>query len=180
MAPRASAEELGGERSQSLPRRHFMTLLGVGSITAATGGSSVLFVQYSSPNVLYEPALFFNAGRPEDYDLGVSTRWVRKQKVWIVRTEEGIFALVAICTHLGCTPNWVPGEGVFHCPCHGSVFSVPGDVLKGPAPVPLYRAPIELNEAGEMIVGTGLLGYARAEQTNDEADRNGPRHLLNV
>lgn len=165
---------------ESLPRRNFFTLVGLGSITSATAGSGPLFVQYASPNVLFEPALSFDAGRPEEYEMGIDERWARKQKIWIVRTEKGIYALVAICTHLGCTPTWGAQEQGVHCPCHGSTFSLDGDVREGPAPTPLYRAPIRLDEQGHLIVGTGLLGYGRAEQENEEPARSGPNYLLKV
>ena len=68
-------------------------------------------------------------------------------------------AISMVCTHLGCTANWKPDcapnhpEGVISCPCHGSVFSRRGDVLKGPAPRALDRFRMTLEE-GELIVDT--------------------------
>lgn len=62
--------------------------------------------------------------------------------------------LVGICTHLGCSPSFVPElnaagvkqpwKGGFFCPCHGSQFDLAGRVYMGvPAPlnmeVPPYR-----------------------------------------
>lgn len=35
------------------------------------------------------------------------------------------------CTHRGCELN--VGGGIYSCPCHGSEFSVEGNVLEGPA-----------------------------------------------
>lgn len=58
--------------------------------------------------------------------------------------------LVGICTHLGCSPKYVPtlGElgpnwaGGFFCPCHGSTFDLSGRVMKGvPAPINLEVPP---------------------------------------
>ena len=63
-----------------------------------------------------------------------------------------IFIAVGICTHLGCSPLFMPDtfadkvEGVdsgFFCPCHGSSFDISGRVFQGvPAPsnlqIPLY------------------------------------------
>ncbi len=51
--------------------------------------------------------------------------------VFLVRDREGIFALRARCTHLGCKPIW--NGKIFHCPCHGSEFTMEGDVIHGPA-----------------------------------------------
>ncbi len=52
-------------------------------------------------------------------------------KVFLIRDEKGIFALRAKCTHLGCKPIW--NGKIFHCPCHGSEFTMEGDVIRGPA-----------------------------------------------
>jgi ubiquinol-cytochrome c reductase iron-sulfur subunit len=61
---------------------------------------------------------------------------------------------VGICTHLGCSPSYVPEaapqqydaewKGCFFCPCHGSRFDLAGRVFSGvPAPknleIPKYR-----------------------------------------
>ena len=49
------------------------------------------------------------------------------------------FALSTVCTHLGCTPNWLPVESKFKCPCHGSGFRMTGIHFEGPAPRPLGK-----------------------------------------
>ena len=49
-------------------------------------------------------------------------------------------ALLASCTHRGCQPDPV-GERLV-CPCHGSEFSLMGEVLEGPAERPLRRYPV--------------------------------------
>jgi menaquinol-cytochrome c reductase iron-sulfur subunit len=60
------------------------------------------------------------------------------QSVWIIRhsdTELSVFS--PVCTHLGCYFGWNQNAERFECPCHGSVFSIDGKVLGGPAPRPL-------------------------------------------
>jgi menaquinol-cytochrome c reductase iron-sulfur subunit len=47
------------------------------------------------------------------------------------------FILSPICTHLGCHVDWVPSANQFHCPCHGSVYTIDGLNVSGPAPLPL-------------------------------------------
>ncbi|WP_411359215.1 ubiquinol-cytochrome c reductase iron-sulfur subunit [Pseudidiomarina salilacus] len=66
------------------------------------------------------------------------------------RKEEFLVA-VGICTHLGCSPQFLDNsfdgyvEGVqagFFCPCHGSTFDIAGRVFKGvPAPLNLVVPP---------------------------------------
>ena len=47
------------------------------------------------------------------------------------------FILSPICTHLGCHVNWIQADNQFHCPCHGSVYTIDGLNVSGPAPLPL-------------------------------------------
>jgi Rieske Fe-S protein len=42
-------------------------------------------------------------------------------------------------------------SGVFHCPCHGSRFSLDGEALNGPAVLPLVRFGIRTAH-GRLIV----------------------------
>jgi glycine/D-amino acid oxidase-like deaminating enzyme/nitrite reductase/ring-hydroxylating ferredoxin subunit len=52
----------------------------------------------------------------------------------VYRNPQGeVHAVSARCTHLGCIVAWNPAETSWDCPCHGSRFSVDGDVLQGPA-----------------------------------------------
>src|SRR5690606_13616135 len=51
----------------------------------------------------------------------------------VTQSEQGLFALYGVCTHLGCLPKWVPTNGRFECPCHGSKFNLNGTYIEGPA-----------------------------------------------
>ena len=42
-----------------------------------------------------------------------------------------------VCTHAGCEVNYSSGAMNLLCPCHGSLFSLSGTVLRGPAIAPL-------------------------------------------
>lgn len=64
-----------------------------------------------------------------------------QHKLAVYRDEEGaLHAFSARCTHLGCVVAWNSAERSWDCPCHGSRFSVEGEVLHGPAPEPLEAA----------------------------------------
>ncbi|MCS7171080.1 MAG: ubiquinol-cytochrome c reductase iron-sulfur subunit [Aquificaceae bacterium] len=71
---------------------------------------------------------------------------------------QNTFALIAVCTHLGCVPLWKPqGEAefnypVFHCPCHGGFYSPWGDNVAGPPPRPLYIPPQTIKD-GKLVIG---------------------------
>jgi cytochrome b6-f complex iron-sulfur subunit len=120
---------------------------------AATAAGLTATVRFLFPNVLFEPPTRFKAGDPSTYSLGVDERWKEKFGVWIVRDTNSIYALVAVCVHLGCTPNWLQAQNKFKCPCHGSGYYVSGINFEGPAPRPLERAEIGVSpEDGQIIV----------------------------
>ncbi len=65
--------------------------------------------------------------------------------VWIVKhSSSEITVFSPICPHLGCHYDWQADGSEFICPCHGSVYSVTGKVLGGPAPRPLDTLPWKL------------------------------------
>jgi cytochrome b6-f complex iron-sulfur subunit len=136
-------------------RRGFLSTIGIAwtAFAAACGAGAVATTRFLFPNVLFEPPQTFKAGLPSEYLLGtVDNRFKEAFGVFIVRNEEGIYALKAICTHLGCTPNWLEAENKFKCPCHGSGFYRTGVNFEGPAPRPLERYRIVLAEDGQIII----------------------------
>lgn len=60
------------------------------------------------------------------------------------------------CTHLQCPIAAVPPSqgkpAFFACPCHGSQFFLNGNVKRGPAPIPLLRHVITVQN-GQVEVG---------------------------
>jgi cytochrome b6-f complex iron-sulfur subunit len=124
------------------------------SIFGAFSAVTVLAaIRSAFPRVLFTPPSTFKAGLPSDYAIGeVSEKYKKDQRVWIIRTEEGIYALFAKCTHLGCTPRWLAAENKFKCPCHGSGFYKTGVNFEGPAPRPLERLRITKAEDGQIVV----------------------------
>lgn len=140
---------------EPMTRRTFIKWLTLGWVAfgAVVAGYASLVVRYLFPNVLFEPKQSFRAGYPQDYVLGeVSERFKAQHGVWIVRDNEKIYALSTVCTHLGCTPNWLPNESKYKCPCHGSGFYKNGINFEGPAPRPLERFKITLADDGEIVV----------------------------
>jgi cytochrome b6-f complex iron-sulfur subunit len=115
------------------------------------------FARFMFPNILIEPPTRFKVGFPDSLAPGqVETKYIPQFGVWVVRYEfDGqpmIFALKSVCTHLGCTPNWLEAEQKFKCPCHGSGFYKDGVNFEGPAPRPLERYAVSLADDGQLLV----------------------------
>ncbi|GGS20988.1 hypothetical protein GCM10010269_69900 [Streptomyces humidus] len=68
------------------------------------------------------------------------------EKVVVVQPTAGTYkAFSAVCTHAGCAVKSV-NDGVIHCPCHNSNFSITdGSVKSGPARKPLPEVSIKVS-----------------------------------
>ena len=115
------------------------------------------FFRFFLPRTLFEPATSFKIGYPEEYGLGVDTKFQQKYRIWVDRTPDRIFVIYARCTHLGCTPDWKPSENKFKCPCHGSGYDSESINFEGPAPRPMDRAHIETAPDGQILVDVSRL-----------------------
>jgi cytochrome b6-f complex iron-sulfur subunit len=115
------------------------------------------FFRFFLPRTLFEPATSFKIGYPEEYGLGVDTKFQQKYRIWVDRTPDRIFVIYARCTHLGCTPDWKPSENKFKCPCHGSGYDSEGINFEGPAPRPMDRAKVEIAPDGQILVDVSKL-----------------------
>ena len=118
-------------------------------VWATVAGSLItfflMFVRFFLPRSILEPSPQFRIGSPNDYALGVDTKWQQQYRIWVTRTSDRLFVIYAVCTHLGCHVNWNSTEQCWDCPCHGSQFAPDGAVLNGPAVSPLEaaEAPVE-------------------------------------
>lgn len=151
-------------------RRKFLSWFGLAwtAFTAATMGALSLVARFMFPNVLFEPPSAFKAGFPDDYDIGmVDLRWKEKFGVFLIRTAEGMYALSNVCTHLGCTVNWLGAESKFKCPCHGSGYYKTGINFEGPTPRPLERFTISLAEDGQILIDKSKKYQQEKGQWND-------------
>ena len=75
-----------------------------------------------------------------------------------------ILVLVAVCTHLGCAPEFVPElkpqpfdpnwKGGYFCPCHKSRYDLAGRVFQGmPAPANLPVPPYHFENDSTLVIG---------------------------
>ncbi|MEH7443277.1 FAD-dependent oxidoreductase [Bacillus sp. JJ1122] len=69
---------------------------------------------------------------------------VNGKRAGAYRDENGkLYVVDTTCTHMGCELKWNNGERSWDCPCHGSRFSYKGDVIEGPAELPLEKVELE-------------------------------------
>ncbi len=79
---------------------------------------------------------------------------VTLQGIIVANTGNEVFvALSSVCTHQGCTINYSHANTNFPCPCHGSVFSVQGSVLNGPATTAVKKYTV--SREGNVLTITG-------------------------
>ena len=133
-------------------RRGMLRLLGKGSVFLAFLIQIAAAARAFVPNVLYEPPRKFKLRRPKEYPPGVT--FDSDHRLFVIREENALSALSAVCTHLGCTVQWKPDKTEFACPCHGSRFHPDGTVFGGPAPRPLAWYALTASPDGYLEVDT--------------------------
>lgn len=96
-------------------------------------------------------------GEPIDlqYTETVQDGWLKKSStkgIWAVKHQDNqVTVFSPICPHLGCGYRWEKTDGLFKCPCHGSIYDIDGNVKGGPAPRPLDTLPVKV-ENGQLLV----------------------------
>lgn len=130
-------------------RRSFLSIASLGSFFAAIGTAVAGMLRLPKPAVLPGPMRRFKVGFPEQFAVGSETRF-EKENFFVFRDAEGVYAVSAVCTHLGCSVAR-SSEG-FACPCHGSKFSTRGEVQAGPAPRPLPWLEVGRGADGQLVV----------------------------
>lgn len=132
-------------------RRRFLTLVAQGSLGAAAVvviGQVIRFLSFEPPN---STSTVISVGQPENYPRN-SLLYAAEARVYVGHDSEGLFALDAVCTHLGCLVERRE-EGGFICPCHDSHFDAQGRVETGPATQPLRYLRLWLDgEEGQLFV----------------------------
>jgi cytochrome b6-f complex iron-sulfur subunit len=133
------------EVNNSLSRRDLLMALGSLGLLTALASLTRETIRFLTPPISQSRPSTVIAGPPANFPAGELTP-LPDGPVFMGRDEEGLFALSAVCTHLGCTVAR-SGEGLA-CPCHSSQFAIDGANLAGPASRPLPHLALILNEDG--------------------------------
>ena len=121
------------------------------------GVNLLMFLRFFFPRALYEPSTIVNIGFPNNFQPGVNQQFLQSNRIWVVLEPGRLFVIFARCTHLGCTPDWLPQQNMFHCPCHGSEYDPDGVNFAGPAPRPMDRCHVTLQANGTVLVDSSRL-----------------------
>lgn len=70
----------------------------------------------------------------------------------IHHTDGTWVALIAVCSHLGCTVQYEGDKDRIFCACHGGVYNAhTGGNVSGPPPHPLERLDVKVADAGIVV-----------------------------
>lgn len=85
------------------------------------------------------------AARIASSEMPLHLNWQRlgQTRFWLRQANDGVEAMWASCTHLGCEVSFDPQQDQWHCPCHGSLYNREGQPVQGPAVSPLVRADVK-------------------------------------
>jgi len=137
--------------TQHVKRRSFLAKTALALVTATGALAAVSYLRQFFPRL---------AGEKQRIALGDTNMFpvdtytfLEEHKMFVYRDHEGIKAVSAVCTHLGCILE-KSSEG-FECPCHGSCYNESGQVLSGPAPRDLSWYRVSKAADGKVVVDPG-------------------------
>jgi nitrite reductase/ring-hydroxylating ferredoxin subunit len=136
------------ESKDQITRRGFLGKVALGGAISA-GAIAILGALKEVIPPLARENKKFTIGRLYDFPLNTFFL-IASHNVFIYRDYEGVRAMSAVCTHLGCVLE-ATDDG-FQCPCHGSRFNDKGQVLSGPAPRSLAYFKVDVAPDGQLLV----------------------------
>ncbi|MBI4772605.1 MAG: Rieske (2Fe-2S) protein [Deltaproteobacteria bacterium] len=132
-----------------------------GSATDGASRRSVLFLIWALVLIVLAVMLrsisaFLAASGPKEkvrYPVPMPERFPFKgAEFWLDRDDQGLFAFLDRCPHLGCKPVYYPDRKEYVCPCHGSRFSEGGIYESGPARKSMQRILVRRGRDDELMV----------------------------
>jgi cytochrome b6-f complex iron-sulfur subunit len=173
-------------------RRQFLLLVGTIGALGATVLGGIEMLKFMFPAATLEaPPQFKTSFTVSDLTgngtLKVNVKSDTGNRVTVVLDATGIYAVYLVCTHLGCTPNYVSdvtsGTGVSNssqvvakhytaepglssrngwaCPCHGSRYYIDSTNFYGPAPRPMDWVDIQVTPDKHFVVNRAAITVYR-------------------
>jgi cytochrome b6-f complex iron-sulfur subunit len=156
--PDTQRENPADETEDTLGRRAFVRLAmgGVGACYAAAIGYPVYkYLASPAEKAMAESSVTeISLANADRLPAGSALMFkFGSQPTMLIHHTDGTWvALEAVCTHLGCTPQYLPDRDVIHCYCHGGEYdSHTGANISGPPPRPLKRYNVKV-AVGSVLV----------------------------
>ena len=134
-----------------MKRRQFLQKTALSLVTITGAVAAVSYLRQFFPRL---------AGDKRRIAIGESSRFpvdtftfLDEHNLFVYRDHEGIRAVSAVCTHLGCILE--KSTDGFECPCHGSCYDLNGEVLSGPAPRDLSWYQVNRTADGKIVIDPG-------------------------
>ena len=154
-------ENTGEESDEGFGRRTFVKLAmtGVGACYAAAIGYPVYrYLASPAEKAMAESAITeisLNAADKLPVGSALMFKFGSNPAMLIHHKDGSWVALSAVCTHLGCTPEYLPDRDVIHCNCHGGEYDAyTGANIAGPPPRPLTKFKVKINVGSVLVSRT--------------------------
>ena len=134
-----------------MKRRNFLGRIALGLAGLAGAMAGISYFRQFFPRLAGEKRRI-PLGDPRKFPVDTFT-YLEEHKLFVYRDHEGIKAVSAICTHLGCILE--KSMDGFECPCHGSCYNQEGEVLSGPAPRDLAWYSVSRGADGRIMINPG-------------------------
>lgn len=134
-----------------MKRRNFIARAALGLASLAGAVAAISYFRQFIPRLASEKRRI-QLGDPRRFPVDTYT-FLEEHKLYVYRDHEGIKAVSAICTHLGCILE--KSMDGFECPCHGSCYNDKGEVLSGPAPRNLAWYSVSRGADGNIVINPG-------------------------
>jgi cytochrome b6-f complex iron-sulfur subunit len=105
-----------------MKRRSFLSKTALALVTATGAVAAISYLRQFFPRLAGEKQRIA-LGDPGMFPVDTYT-FLEEHKLFVYRDHEGIKAVSAVCTHLGCILE--KSSDGFECPCHGSCYNDDG------------------------------------------------------
>lgn len=134
-----------------MKRRNFVRKAALGLVSFAGAILALSYLRQFFPRLAGEKRRIA-LGDPRQFPVDTYT-FLDEHKLFVYRDHEGVKAVSAVCTHLGCILE--KSTDGFECPCHGSCYNEQGEVLSGPAPRDLAWYRVSRASDGKILIDPG-------------------------
>jgi len=135
-------------------RRNFLNWLLGGSAVTFLSAIAYPLLKYLTPPPGQDSTVeAVDAGSVDSYAIN-SGKIVKfgNRPALVIRDQQNEFkAVIAVCTHLGCTVQYVPKDHDIWCACHNGKYDINGRNISGPPPRPLTQLKVNIKNNQVLI-----------------------------